>query len=237
MRGAHGQPTNSSGAGRAHPERMGRNAGVERKLRCAVLGARAELSQGAKHGLAPPASDRRLIGHEVRKHDCRRAAGWTGKLHRCSVFRWHSLARRQVHAHCLGSCGSGAIGVGAGLGRCPDPVVAAGAPAAVSAGGLKYWKSGACCSSSLVQATFSLMLVGSLLPVTGAWLLALAAGTGSKALMSIATFFCPSPRKPPRPTTTPRIFPLLSNSISFTPPITSLLGPITSEPLNFENTH
>ena len=122
MRGAHGQPTNSSGAGRAHPERMGRNAGVERKLRCAVLGARAELSQGAKHGLAPPASDRRLIGHEVRKHDCRRAAGWTGKLHRCSVFRWHSLARRQVHAHCLGSCGSGAIGVGAGLGFQP-PVI------------------------------------------------------------------------------------------------------------------
>src|SRR5215471_12606080 len=124
----------------------------------ATLGARPELSQATKHDRATTAPDRRIIGHAVRIDNCRGAASRTGELRRGSPC-WRDLCGRQIHGDYLGCCGNGAIGVC----RCPDPVVAGevvGAPDAVSAGGLKYWKSGAFCSSSFVHATFSLMLVG-----------------------------------------------------------------------------
>ena len=58
--------------------------------------------------------------------------------------------------------------------RPPKPVV--GPFDADSDAGLKYWKSGACWTCSLVQATFSLNLVGSSLRL-------LAAGAGPPALL------------------------------------------------------
>src|SRR5262249_52364553 len=117
------------------------------------------------------------------------------------------------------------------------------APLAVRAGGLYSWKSGAFLSWSLVQLTLSLTMVGSSLRLTMAVLppapvlLPVSAGTGWNALISMATLFSPIPRNPPTPTTSPRILPFLSNSMSLTLPMCALSGPRTSVPLNLENTH
>src|SRR5262249_9835677 len=48
--------------------------------------------------------------------------------------------------------------------------------------------------------------------------------------------FTPMPRNPPTPTISPRILPLLSNSMSLTLPMCALSGPSTSVPLNLEKT-
>src|SRR5262249_1331729 len=101
-----------------------------------------------------------------------------------------------------------------------------------------YSKSGAFLSWSLVQDTFSLTLVGSLLELVAVGaLLPVSAGTISNALMSMATFFSPMPRNPPTPTIKPTILPLLSNSMSLTSPTLALAGRSTLVPLNFENTN